>query len=116
MGSCVGCEAPSAAPAEGDVRLVPLNGTAVPTAVCDDVHSGGVELFREGAWGRICAGSFGGNEAEFTLDAKVVCRQLGFPFGTLMDSYEVPPDYEYSSTSPDYSDPSVTVWATQVCS
>ena len=95
------------------MRLVPLNGTAVPTAPCDDVHFGGVELFREGVWGRICPGRFGGDEADFTLDAKVVCRQLGFPFGTVMDASEVSGfyDYSYSSASSD----TVTVWATQVC-
>ena len=68
------------------MRLVPLNGTAVPTAVCDDVHFGGVELFREGIWGRICAGRFGGAPQEFTLDAQVICRQMGFPFGTTLDA------------------------------
>ena len=94
------------------MRLVPLNGTAVPTGPCDDVHFGAVELFREGAWGRICAGRFGGDPEEFTLDAQVVCRQLGFRFGTLMNSEEVSGAYDY--TSSDYSDPPFTVWATEV--
>ena len=102
-----GCEDPPSSPAEGDVRLVPLNGTAVPTAVCDDVHFGGVELFREGAWGRICPGRKGGEEASFTLDAQVVCRQLGLPFGTVMDTAD-------DNRRGDYSDPLATVWATQV--
>lgn len=111
--ACAGCETPSAPPAEGDVRLVPLNGTAVPTAECDDVHFGGVELFREGVWGRICAGRSGGLAQEFTLDAHVVCRQLGYPFGTVMEAFEVMSgsDYYYSY---DESDVHVTVWATQV--
>ena len=93
------------------MRIVPLNGTAVPTAVCDDVHFGGVELFHEGTWGRICAGRFRGDLFEFTLDAQVVCRQLGFPFGTLMDNAEVA---AYDYTSPEYSDPPLIVWATEV--
>ena len=109
--ACVGCEAPAGPPAEGDVRLVPLNGTVVPTAVCDDVHFGAVELFLEGAWGRICAGSLGGDAEDFTLDAQVVCRQLGFPFGTLMDADEIFRAYEYARL--DYSDPAI-VWATEV--
>ena len=94
------------------MRLVPLSGTAVPTAVCDDVHFGSVQLFREGAWGRICAGRFGRIPKEFTLDAQVVCRQLGFPFGTLMDAGEVSGAYDYPSS--DYSDPPFTVWASEV--
>ena len=105
--ACAGCEDPPSTPAEGDVRLVPLNGTAVPTAVCDDVHFGGVELFREGTWGRICPGRTGGEEASFTLDAQVVCRQLGLPFGTVMDAAD-------DEGRGDYSDPLATVWATQV--
>ena len=92
------------------MRLVPLVDTAVPTAECDDVHFGGVELFREGAWGRICPGRFGGDEQEFTLDAQVVCRQLGFPFGTVIDATDISGSYDY----PFASDPPVTVWATQV--
>jgi len=104
-----GCEAPSFSPAEGDVRLVPLKGTAAPTAVCDDVHFGGVELFREGAWGRICVGRSGGEEDKFTLDAQVVCRQLGLPFGTVMDAA----DFDFFSSAY-YTDPLPTVWATQV--
>lgn len=97
---------PTIAPAEGDVRLVPLNGTTAATAPCDDVHFGGVELFREGRWGRICAGRFGQPE-EFTLDAQVICRQLGFPFGSVMDTREA-----FSSSEQDID--SALVWATEV--
>lgn len=98
------------APAEGDVRLVPLNGTATATAACDDVHFGGVELFREGRWGRICSGR-GGRTQEFTLDAQVVCRQLGFPFGTVMDASE-----PFGAYDRDYNDlpEDALVWATEV--
>ena len=92
---------------------MPLNGTAVATATCDEVHFGGVELFRDGIWGRICVGRFGGDPEEFTLDAQVVCRQLGFPFGSVMDEGEVFGAYDYSF---DYSssEPEPTVWATEV--
>eukprot|EP00892_Ulva_mutabilis_P007291 jgi/Ulvmu1/4934/UM204_0006.1 len=107
-----GCEASATPPAEGDVRLVPLNGTDVPTAACDDVHFGGVELFREGQWGRICAGRFGGEQEDFTLDAQVVCRQLGFPFGTIMDEREAFGVYDYNSY--DYDAEPVITWATEV--
>ena len=95
------------------MRLVSLNGTEGPTAVCDDIHFGGVELFREGTWGRICADPFGSYPEDFTLDAQVVCRQLGFPFGTLMDAGEL--GSVYGDSTPDYSDlPPFTIWATEV--
>lgn len=107
-----GCEDSPLSPAEGDVRLVPLNGTQYPTAVCDDVHFGGVELFREGQWGRICAGTAGGDEAEFTLDAAVICRQLGFPFGTLMSSSDYTDEYLYDVF--ETPETPITVWANEV--
>ena len=103
-----GCEAEPSAPSEGDVRLVPLVETAVPTAVCDEVHFGGVELFREGVWGRVCRSRSRFNEQEFTLDAQVVCRQLGFPFGTVMDGEA------FSDGFSRPEDPTMTVWATEV--
>ena len=93
------------------MRLVPLNGTAVATAVCDDVHFGGVELFRKGVWGRICPGPFGGGAEDFTLDAQVICRQLGFPFGSVMDAGDISGAYD---SSDGYHDAAVTIWATQV--
>ena len=42
---------------------------------------------------------------------QVVCRQLGFPFGTVMDVDEVRQDYNFRSY--DYSD-DVPIWATDV--
>ena len=100
-----GCEDTAVDPQQGDVRLVPFDETATPTASCDDVHFGGVELFREGLWGRIC--EFG--LEEFTIDAQVVCRQLGFPFGTVMEA-------GFSSSSGDYrtDDTSDIAWASTV--
>lgn len=61
-------------PVEGDVRLVPLSPRQPATAVCDAVHFGGVEIFHNGQWGRICTTDLpGGREASqmFTLDAQV---------------------------------------------
>ena len=83
-----GCGAPTSRPVYGDVRVVPLQGTTVATRECDDVHFGGVELFFQGQWGRICSAIHSGIDldAEFTLDAHVSCRQLRFPFGTVMDA------------------------------
>ena len=81
-----GCQDTPADPAEGDVRLVPFNETIDPTSMCDDVHFGAVELFRKGRWGRTC--SFRDPD-DFTLDAAIVCRQLGFPFGTSLESNSV---------------------------
>ena len=80
-----GCETATPAPSEGDVRLMTLNGTTAGTAACDEVHFGGVGMFFQGRWGRICNGRLGSDHDEFTLDAQVICRQLGFPFGTVMN-------------------------------
>lgn len=53
--SPAGCtpDGESAEPAQGDVRLVPLQGTGA-TSVCDAVHAGAIEIFNDGVWGRIC--------------------------------------------------------------
>ena len=84
-------------PEEGDIRLVPIDGTAAATAPCDDVHFGGLELFHAGQWGRICVGDFipsaGPEPEDFAVDAQVACRELGFPFGTVMDTSEVDDSY-----------------------
>ena len=42
---------------------------------CDSLHSGFVEIFHRGEWGRAETGTH-------TLAADVACRQLGFPHGT----------------------------------
>lgn len=109
-GCHAGCASTDAEPGEGDVRLASLIDSDFGTAPCDDVHLGGVELFRDGRWGRICAGSFGDNAEDFTLDAQVICRQLGFPFGTAMDTSDVVRAYDFVQ---DYSGDDLT-WATEV--
>lgn len=110
VSASAGCSTPPAEPVEGDVRLVPLNGTTSATAECDPVHFGGVELFREGRWGRICSGrNLGGEPEQFTLVTQVVCRQLGFPFGTVMDSEDFDDAYEQ-----DFSAEVALTWATRV--
>lgn len=88
-----GCSANLSTPVQGDIRLVNLSGVNSSSAACDEVHFGGVELFNEGQWGRICRGqgssirSAGddGPFADFSIDASVICRQLGFPFGGVYD-------------------------------
>lgn len=115
-----GCAINSSAPIQGDVRLVSLGGTVTATSTCDEVHFGGVEIFNDGVWGRICAGRVDQFTA-FTVDAKVVCRQLGFPLGSLYDTFGgddvgVFADADYGDP---YSDagsgrPSEIVWATEV--
>ena len=104
-----GCTAVEATPSQGDVRLVPLRG--VPsTAACDDVHLGGVQIFNDGRWGGICFVT-SDLDSSFTIDAGVICRQLGFPFGSLMepgDNNGAPVDYV------DYRDPGELVWASDV--
>lgn len=109
--ACAGCSTAAVAPAEGDVRLVPINNTAISTAACDAVHLGAVEMFRAGRWGRICSGRRGGEFEKFTLDAQVICRQLGFPFGNVMDVGEIFGAYEEDYT---VEVPVPLVWASEV--
>ena len=63
------------------MRLVGGFGT-----LCDPLHSGFTEVFHDGEWGAICLEPFSGstNPPEDRLVADVVCRQLGFPHGTLV--------------------------------
>eukprot|EP00892_Ulva_mutabilis_P007858 jgi/Ulvmu1/5444/UM223_0005.1 len=77
-----GCEVNDTAPVQGDLRLVNIFGVNSTSGPCDDVHFGGVEIFNQGRWGRICRDNdlFFVGSADFTVDAKVMCRQLGFPF------------------------------------
>ena len=111
-----GCAADTGPPAQGDVRLVPLTGITSKTAPCDAVHFGGVEIFNDGQWGRICSGRFSNENALVTLDAQVVCRQLGFPFGGLYDVLEATRSTGFivGSEFEDYSEPADTVFATEV--
>lgn len=61
-----------------------LNGVRA-TSTCDEMHFGAVEIFNSGRWGRICAGGPGAAAlSSFQMDAAVACRQLGFPFATLL--------------------------------
>ena len=53
---CVGCE-------EGDIQLI--NGT--------NTHEGIVNICESNEWRRICTNNWD------NADARVVCRQLGFP-------------------------------------
>eukprot|EP00892_Ulva_mutabilis_P004968 jgi/Ulvmu1/2843/UM144_0008.1 len=55
---------------EGDVRLVEQSTT-------DNWQIGRLEVFFEGSWSQVCAGGFGG------ADANVACRQLGFGAGSV---------------------------------
>ena len=105
---CSGCKVPTSSPEEGDVRLVPLNGATAATAACDDVHFGGVEMFFQGRWGRFCNTLLGLGHDVFTLDAQVVCRQLGFPFGTVMDE-----DVLFYDTDAEELEENI-VWASEV--
>lgn len=92
------------APKQGDIRLTPPRGIDTPTQPCDDVHLGGVEFFNEGQWGRICSRSLD----SWTLDATVICRQLGFPFGGLLDCDDPSQDGIY------IDDSELPTWATIV--
>ena len=63
------------------MRLVGGFGT-----LCDPLHSGFAEVFHDGEWGAICLEPFSRstNPPEDRLVADVVCRQLGFPHGSLV--------------------------------
>ena len=88
------------------------------------MHFGAVEIFNHGQWGRICRSSFN-SFASFIIDARVVCRQLGFPFSNLMDVEELrtssgsrvgstvdaDTDLDYLDLGPDELD---LVWATEL--
>lgn len=40
------------------MRLISVTPAGTPTAACDPVHFGGVEVFKDGQWARICNGGF----------------------------------------------------------
>lgn len=82
-----GCTINETIATQGDVRLINIRGSNFSTQPCDDVHIGGVEIFNDGRWGRICTVT--GIPVGFTVSAKVICRQLGFPFGSVVDLQEV---------------------------
>ena len=112
-----GCTSDDSPPTQGDIRLVDLDDITANTQPCDAVHFGGVEIFNDDRYGRVCTGRFGGGDtADFTIDAQVACRQLGFPFGGLYVADEprnstgrvAGADYD------DYSESGELVWATDV--
>lgn len=96
-----------AAPKQGDVRLVDIKETNFTTQPCDDVHVGIVEIFNDGMWGRICGRR--DDTAMYNVDARVICRQLGFAFGSIIDLRD---NSDYADV--DYDDPVALVWATEV--
>eukprot|EP00892_Ulva_mutabilis_P008280 jgi/Ulvmu1/5824/UM025_0081.1 len=111
-----GCTVEDTPPTQGDVRLVNLRNSNFTTQPCDDVHFGGVEFFNDGRWGRICQFS-ARDPGGFAIDALVICRQLGFPFGSLIDLEEVrPPSGGRPINEDDYpdDDEGALVWATDV--
>eukprot|EP00892_Ulva_mutabilis_P004970 jgi/Ulvmu1/2845/UM144_0010.1 len=110
-----GCSDATAAPSEGDIRLVDIaeNNASISTASCDLAHFGGVEIFHDGKWGRVCAGRFGHSSASFAIASQVICRQLGFAFGGVYQTDGA------SSARVEYNEYGIddalyTVWATEV--
>jgi hypothetical protein len=77
----VGCKT-AAAPSEGAVRLIDGFG-----GLCDDLHAGIVEIYHEGRWGAVCSTYLRYNAPP--LVAQVVCKQLGFPYGTLYNGRSI---------------------------
>eukprot|EP00892_Ulva_mutabilis_P006138 jgi/Ulvmu1/3897/UM018_0119.1 len=90
---------------EGSVRLRGGFGS-----VCDPIYTGFVEVFHLNEWGAICIGRVVSNIPDRTdrLAADVVCRQLGFPHGTLVDPFNNPADplriYDYAGLTTVYAD------------
>lgn len=89
-------------PTAGSVRLRGGFGS-----LCDDVYTGFVEVFNSGEWGAICDSL--AVDVNERLAGDVVCRQLGFPHGTTIDSttnLPDPPPEEYTyiefGVVPDY--------------
>lgn len=78
-----GAQEPPEEPQEGDLRLVPSVRVPGGTATCDEYHTGAVQMFRNGNWTGFCQAVRTEDEDSFTVDAQVICRQLGFPFGTV---------------------------------
>ena len=100
---------------------MPLINATSESAPCDAVHQGVVQIFSDGVWGLICTSTFGrGARTGFDVDAKVICGQLGFPFGSVFDSAAIGArtdqyDYDYTvfgSASAPLDD--VPVFATRV--
>jgi hypothetical protein len=92
--SGAGCDkAPPDVPSNGDLRLEPIERTT-PSTLCDDVHYGFVQIYNNGQWGYICS------NGEYTT-ARVVCRQLGFLYGSALTLIEEPnPDgYQFAPSS-----------------
>lgn len=81
-----GAECEVAEPVEGALRL--RGGSGSP---CDPVYTGFTEIFHSGAWGAVC------NSFEADPSADVVCRQLGFPYATPVDSFIARPEPDYGN-------------------
>lgn len=89
-------------------------------SLCDPVHSGFVEIFHLGEWGAICTEQFNGIHDRLAAD--VVCRELGFRHGTVVDPSTNPPDVVddggyYTSYNPDIEEadePQARFWLNRV--
>ena len=73
------------------MRLV--RGLGTP---CDPLHTGIVEVFHDGEWGTICV-AIGAQRVPTDANvADTVCRQLGFPYGTVVSNIDPMDDRDYS--------------------
>lgn len=83
---------------------------------CNPLHSGIVEVFNAGEWGAICDGETS-RRADF-LVADVVCRELGFPHGTVVDSLTTLPearfDYYFEDLAAESQEPQGRFWLDDV--
>ena len=72
------------------MRLV--RGLGTP---CDPLHTGIVEVFHDGLWGTICV-AVGAQRVPTDLNvADTVCRQLGFPYGTIVSNIDPADERDY---------------------
>lgn len=78
--TCADCQIQEGT-ADGSVRLRGGFG-----AQCDVIHSGTVEVLINGEWGTICYTPSDAQAGNFSPVADVACRQMGFPYGALIDS------------------------------
>lgn len=58
---------------------------------CDPLYTGFTEIFHSGAWGAVC------NNFQADPSADVICRQLGFPYATPVNSFIARPEPDYDN-------------------
>lgn len=68
------------------MRLIPVTSAGTPTAACDPVHFGGIEVFINGRWARICNGDFRQNEGDLFHPVAAQVRNGRRRFSSIAES------------------------------